>query len=436
MAIRIKIKDLRAINKADISLDGITVLSGINGSGKSTVSRFTYEFLSAALNYNDLVDRESNLKYMDIGRTLFSASMNLSGIAPNAAIQKMNNVLVKFVMGPATTSLFNDLRRGLDFMMDAITKIPKELNKKQEDQLNAFYSTLSTIAGKKEANDPLDRLKVADNIESLMRSVEEESVKTKSSRAIGTFQNFWKSMFVNALNPERFNVEESGVPMLDTERGIISLPNSIGNVFYVDSPMALGEIRSYRRYWKNLNRAIQNEAKLPDGFGYDSDEDLGLLGGSFEWKKEKTEEGLFYTRPDGISFNLLDCATGLKSFSIIQMLFRDGLIDGKTLMILDEPESHLHPQWIIEYARLIVRMHKEIGVRFLIASHNPDMVNAIKSISEKELGDTFNSHLNFYIAEEDQGKPYSYSYRSLGTDIAPIFKSFNIALDRIDKYAE
>ena len=97
---------------------------------------------------------------------------------------------------------------------------------------------------------------------------------------------------------------------------------------------------------------------------------------------------------------------------------------------MDEPESNLHPQWIIEYARLIVLLNKEIGVKFFIASHNPDMVSALKYISEKErVQDT----LNYYLAEKIENK-FSYNYRNLGVSIDPIFKSFNIAMDRINQY--
>ena len=69
----------------------------------------------------------------------------------------------------------------------------------------------------------------------------------------------------------------------------------------------------------------------------------------------------------------------------------------KTLLIIDEPESNLHPQWIIEYARIIVMLNKELGVKFFLATHNPDMVSAIRYISEKE---KTLEKVNFYLAEK------------------------------------
>ena len=89
--------------------------------------------------------------------------------------------------------------------------------------------------------------------------------------------------------------------------------------------------------------------RLPVRFNYD---DNYLTVNDFTFK-----------RNDGSVFNLLDCATGIKSFSILQLLIKNGAINDKTLLIIDEPESNLHPQWIIEYARVIVMLNKHFGIK-------------------------------------------------------------------------
>ena len=75
-------------------------------------------------------------------------------------------------------------------------------------------------------------------------------------------------------------------------------------------------------------------------------------------------------------------------------------------------------------------LNKELGVKFFLASHNPDMVSAIRYISEKE---GILESVNFYLAEKVKDE-FSYNYKFLDKEIDPIFESFNIAIDRINKY--
>ena len=111
-------------------------------------------------------------------------------------------------------------------------------------------------------------------------------------------------------------------------------------------------------------------------------------------------------------------------------LYKHGWLTNKTLLVLDEPESHLHPQWIVEYARLIVFLHKKVGVTFFISSHSPDMVGAIQEIAEKENNlDT----LRFYFAKKQKDN-YTYKFIDKDTEVNDIFVSFNNSLKKRDKY--
>ena len=60
--IEISIKGLRAVNNADIALNGITVLSGVNSSGKSTISRLLYYTFKYANEFEKVVMHISLIK--------------------------------------------------------------------------------------------------------------------------------------------------------------------------------------------------------------------------------------------------------------------------------------------------------------------------------------------------------------------------------------
>ena len=243
-------------------------------------------------------------------------------------------------------------------------------------------------------------------------------------------QELSKEFRSNVL-PDIFEVSEEEEVIVALNKPSLSLPFSIKKAIYIDTPMSLSVWEDNNKYWSTLNRLllrVEKKASYPSS--------MSLLI-SDNIKGEADTSGLLnnelsFYREDGEVFDLAEVATGIKAFSIIQLLLKNGHIDNRTLLIIDEPESHLHPQWIVEYARMIVLLHKHIGVKFFLASHNPDMVSAIRYIAEKE---EVLDNVNYYLAEKAEGETYLYNYTPLGSDISPIFKSFNIAIDRISQYS-
>lgn len=88
----------------------------------------------------------------------------------------------------------------------------------------------------------------------------------------------------------------------------------------------------------------------------------------FQYKKFGSEKKL----------DVRNLSTGLKAFAIIEILLRNGSLDYNGTMILDEPEIHLHPEWQLLFAELIVLIHKEFHMHILINTHSPYFLNAIE----------------------------------------------------------
>ena len=72
-----KLSNYHAIENAEITLDGITVLSGENGSGKSTISRWLYYLIRGTNDYEYFVDRESFNEIRPLVDSIRRASMVL-----------------------------------------------------------------------------------------------------------------------------------------------------------------------------------------------------------------------------------------------------------------------------------------------------------------------------------------------------------------------
>ena len=75
--LRIKINDFRAIKSADIILNGITVVAGLNGCGKSTISKLLYRTVKTAIDFDLKVKGNLYRELSDVRRFLDELSREL-----------------------------------------------------------------------------------------------------------------------------------------------------------------------------------------------------------------------------------------------------------------------------------------------------------------------------------------------------------------------
>ena len=105
-----------------------------------------------------------------------------------------------------------------------------------------------------------------------------------------------------------------------------------------------------------------------------------------------------YYKDSEIEINAKNLSTGLKTFAIIKMLLQNGTLEENGTIILDEPEIHLHPEWQLKFAELIVLLQREFGMHILLTTHSPYFLNAIEVFSERHKID---DKCKYYVAENE-----------------------------------
>lgn len=119
---------------------------------------------------------------------------------------------------------------------------------------------------------------------------------------------------------------------------------------------------------------------------------------------------LVKTNPKGIQFQQANLArsieitsmsTGIKALSLLRYALEKGCIQRGSILILDEPEINLHPEWQIKYAETIVEMQKLFDLRIVITTHSPYFMQAIE-YSTKLKG--IKERYHCYLAEYAHGK--------------------------------
>ena len=411
--IKVVTEGFRAIGHAAIQISGITVVAGENSSGKSTISKLLYELFNTVANYEVLVKEELIREFNDLFQFFRIVSTDLK------EFDYFNIRQLSY------EGVYNDL--SLKEIEDTLLSFLNKIYQNDIQKSNRYNTIVDSILGEKitDHNNDLTRL------ESFIKNKIREAEERVKARSINLFTQELSKEFRSNVLPDIFEVSEEEEVIVALNKPSLSLPFSIKKAIYIDTPMSLSVWEDNNKYWSTLNRLL---LRVEKNASYPSSMSLLI---SDNIKGEADTSGLLnnelsFYREDGEVFDLAEVATGIKAFSIIQLLLKNGHIDNRTLLIIDEPESHLHPQWIVEYARMIVLLHKHIGVKFFLASHNPDMVSAIRYIAEKE---EVLDNVNYYLAEKAEGETYLYNYTPLGSDISPIFKSFNIAIDRISQYS-
>ena len=238
------------------------------------------------------------------------------------------------------SSYVNSINRTINIEVDEIVKIiiSKVLNEE-------FYNQINTISfqGQKKKGNISFRLQ--------NRTMQLEIKENEISNILGIFPLTKETIYIdNPFILDSYDYEK--------ENHQAHLANRI---FGEDKGNAISKIntkRKLQKVYEKLNIVLNGEI---------------IENNNFEFIYTENEQEL----------NLKNLSTGLKTFAIIKMLLQNGILEENGTIILDEPEIHLHPEWQIIFAELIVLLQKEFGMHILLTTHSPYFLKAIEVYSKK-----------------------------------------------------
>ena len=97
-----------------------------------------------------------------------------------------------------------------------------------------------------------------------------------------------------------------------------------------------------------------------------------------------TEEAVrFYDTDFQSAVSVKNTASGIKSMALIARLIENGKLAQRGMLIIDEPEVNLHPEWQLRFANFLVRLNKELDIQILLTTHSPYFLRAIEKYAQE-----------------------------------------------------
>lgn len=403
----LNIKNVGTIKKANINFDGLTVIAGENNTGKSTVGKLLFTIIKSISRYKeDLEENKENFTRKIIQNIYFVLRRN---------VDFTNNIEIREIFSPL--KFFKDVEVSGIKAIDSRISYVKGLNENLFEETNLLsqkhiQSILNQLDNLK------NELKLKNDKKQLIKNAFKKAIISEFRNEISSKNNDHKS----TIQAYDFNNLILDIDIKSNSVKKFDLLDSLyfKDATFVESPIVLqlhDSIEKSKTYFElksNLERInkldlaniplhikdLHNKIKDSE-FGdlFLSDllfgtlyEDLrNIIQGEITYSSE--ERDFIYTDKNGNIHQSINTASGIKSFGIIQMLLKSDFINENSLLILDEPEVHLHPKWQLKFAQFIAKI-VSCNINVLVTSHSPYMIEALQRYSEKE-----KLSVDFYFTE-------------------------------------
>ena len=389
---QLQINNIGKVDNACIDINGITVIAGENNTGKSTISRALFSV------FNSFYDVERQIR-----KERISSINNISELwfrRPNLSFQTID------ILSNTTNSIIENLDKYLDGTIDLEDIDNRIKNALEENGIDTF--------DKEEVFVLIKRIK--DSIlvpkEELLKLIVTKKLNMEFN---GQIDNIYSEDEGNI----HLRIKDSDliVSLVDNVVKEISNKNNLSlhlEAIYIDDPFVIDSTRPlfYRRgfyplghredlYYKILrnteNNNLVDELITTNKLANIYDKISSICDGDV-YNENNSKLLVYKSKGSDKTLDVRNLSTGLKTFVILKTLLLNGSIEANGMIILDEPEIHLHPEWQLIFAEIIVLIQKEFGVHILLNTHSPYFLNAIEVYAEKY---GIAKNCKYYLAETE-----------------------------------
>lgn len=431
---RIQLENIGKIHQAQIDLNGITAIAGENNTGKSTVGKALFCIFNSFYHLNQkirLARREMIAKAVYDSFNKFNSDTGYSIYSTNVAdtiLQNKNQYLIEGQEQALTNLLSHNLHDGWNATGPDATIITPEL---VQNMIGRIKQVL-TISE-----------------EQIFIRVLENTLKQEFSSKVMNFHH------VHDMGKIALQIKNKTLQMHIKNNKITQAKNLLElqtQAIYLDDPFVLDELDlkskgifgeqlqysdsvTHRGHLKNLLKAetaSQNVETAMKQIVADTKlkKILNKINSICAFDMKKADDALtdsFVFLEGKNQLSVENVSTGLKTFIILKRLLYTGHLEENGLLILDEPEVHLHPQWQILFAEIIVLLQKEFGMHILLTTHSPYFLRAIEVYSAKyRIADK----CKYYLADIKNGDAF---FEDVTTQTNKIYEKLVLPFENLQR---
>ena len=427
---KLKIRNINKIKTADIKLDGLTVIAGANSSGKSTVGKLLFSMVKSQANAEFLNHQSKEEKLRKRVEELYKRANGCFSRYDDAKLAEILPLPIsRFIAPLVELTDKEEIKRRLGKISSWIES--KDISPRIKSLFYKDIDNISIALGDSKAADIASEVRVFTESEFMNKIC---SYKTKESKAKLEYDN-----------PNSFLSLEFADDLIN--QVYFEGDDYLSDATYVESPLYLHILdtllyaATYQEYQtrpmmtfrgmvpihiKDLANKLHALQMVPSGKESQSEYGLSeLMGGRFAFDKD-SKVLKFFSERMGMELSPINIASGIKTFGMVQILLETQVIGNDKILIWDEPENHLHPQWQVTFAELLVKLAKR-GIPVIISTHSPYFVQGIRYFSAKHDLETFT---NYYLAEEEEDSRLSVIH-DVKDDLNQIFSKLAAPLNAI-----
>lgn len=377
----LKIENIGTIEYADINLNGITIIAGDNNTGKSTIGKALYCIFNSCYNIEKYIERQKLLRISkDIEDIIYThIRFDMESEIDNEKLDFDRFMIHKKIMNS-----------------NFLTDLPDSPHEQFNYVNNIFFTIVSESDIKKIDSPQL----VVEEILSSINNI--RNIPNKSYR-VARVNNYFKQIFgdqiVNIFSGKgSVAAKIAGGTFIanfaENESMDLTLDFNFSNkATLIDSFDIIDDTKYENIHRRGINphedlyRKLKSK-RISDSFDVDNALAKNKLSTVYNileqavcgvFTKTNSYEGdKFLFAGTDKPIKIKNLSSGVKSFLIIKKLCEEGVLSNRDVLILDEPEIHLHPEWQMIYAHALVVLQKEFDLTLLITSHSPAFVRSIE----------------------------------------------------------